>query len=227
MFKLFYILLFPLILVDASFYKNSQFFKKISVYDQFIDIWKSKTLKEPFILDGIKSPLKKDFCRIFCDITDIKFKEYNFHSFLLKKPYLKYDNSFIYVNDYLVGDGRILSYYEQYSLISIPKTTNLIILETDDLKNIPYKDMYLNKKFPIIEFPHISKKQLLKYIDNVILNEKYNDDLLLLNWINYNIQFLNFEKINLLLFELNNMIFNNISIEDIHKNINNIIDNLR
>ena len=82
-------------------------------------------------------------------------------------------------------------------------------------------------RFEIIKFPHIEKKDIIKYIFDIILEYNYKDDLLLLNWIKYDIELLNIEKINMLLFELNDMMINdNVQINDIHKYINFFIDGL-
>jgi hypothetical protein len=89
-----------------------------------------------------------------------------------------------------------------------------------------YKDINLNRRFETIEFPIIKKKDIVRYIYELITYYNYNDELLLLNWINYNIELLNIENINILLFELNNMMIEHNTIEDIHKCINFIIDRL-
>ena len=132
----------------------------------------------------------------------------------------------IYIKDYLVGNGRILNEYEKEFLNSFPMTTNMIILETDNINTIPFKDFYLNKKFKIIDFPKISKKDYIRYIYDIILYYDYNDDLLLLNWDNYSIQLLDFERINMLLYELNLMTNENLNIRDLHFYMNYIINGL-
>lgn len=210
---------------STTIYNKNIFLKKTDFYNQMLQLSKNE-LKEPIILNGNKTPLKKDLCHIICENSNLKFKEFTFNNFLHEKPHLKYNNKLLYVSDYLIGNGRILNNYESMSLIQIPKTSNLIVLEAENINTIPYKDININRRFETIDFPLIEKKEIVRYIHNLILYYNYNDDLLLLNWINYNIEFLNIEKINILLFELNDITNENNTINDIHKSINFIIDGL-
>ena len=222
-----YILFFTYFFITSSttIYNKNIFIKKTDFYNKILQLTKNE-LKEPIILNGNKTPLKKDLCHIICENSTLKFKEFTFDKFLYEKPHLKYNNKLLYISDYLINHGRILNHYESSELIQIPKTTNLIVLEAENINSIPYKDINVNRKFDIIEFPIIEKKEIVRYIHNLILHYNYNDDLLLLNWINYNIELLNIEKINILLFELNDMINENNTINYVHKSINFMIDGL-
>jgi hypothetical protein len=206
--------------------KYNNFIKK-DIYSKLFDIFK-KDFKTPIILDGCKTHLKKDFCKIFCEINNISFKEYTFNSFLLTKPHLLYEYNMLYINDYLIGNGRILNDIENETLRSIPKNNNIIIFESINIDTIPYKDSHINQLFNIIKFPSITKKEIVYYINDIINEYNYDDNLFLLNWLSYDIEELNLEKINMLLFELDLMIKdNNLTIKEIHHMINHIINGLK
>ena len=207
---------------SSSLYKNIDYFQKLNFYNDLKKYYLVKD-KSPVILDGIKTDFKQNTCSIFCDINDIKFKLYSFDNFILKRPHLIYENSMIYVHDYLIGNGRILNEYEKEAMYSLPETSNMVFLQTDNINTIAFKDLYLNKKFKILNFPTISKKEYIRYIYSVINYFKYNDDLLLLNWNYYNIEILDFEKINILLFELNKMLNENLTLKDLHHYMEHII----
>lgn len=209
----------------TTIYNNNIFIKKMDFYNKMLQLSQNE-LKTPIILNGNKTPLKRDLCYIICENSNLKFKEFTFDKFLYENPHLKYDNKLLYISDYLIGNGRILNNFESTSLMHIAKTTNLIVLEVENINSIPYKDININRRFETIEFPIIEKKEIMRYINNLILYYNYNDDLLLLNWMNYNIEILNIEKINILLFELNDMMNENNTIQEIHKYINYIIDGL-
>ena len=177
---------------SSSLYKNIDYFQKLNFYNDLKKYYLVKD-KSPVILDGIKTDFKQNTCSIFCDINDIKFKLYSFDNFILKRPHLIYENSMIYVHDYLIGNGRILNEYEKEAMYSLPETSNMVFLQTDNINTIAFKDLYLN------------------------------DDLLLLNWNYYNIEILDFEKINILLFELNKMLNENLTLKDLHHYMEHII----
>jgi len=201
--------------------KYSKFLKNKSVYNIFNDFLKLD-LKEPIIFDSIKSPLKKDFCKIVSELNDIQFKEYTFDCFIMELPYVNNKNSILYVNDFLIGHGRILNHYEENILLNLGKNSNLIVFQSDDIKSISFKDTNIIRHFPIINFPEINKKEIIQYIYDIITINKYNNDLYNLNWIKYDIEKLDLEKLNILLYELN-ISKNNL---DSNNNINKMIDNL-
>jgi hypothetical protein len=200
---------------SALIYKDIKFFNKLDFFNNLKQYHEIQN-KEPIILNGIKTGLKKNFCTIFCNMNDIQFKAYSFDNFLLKKPHLKYENTMIYVKDYLVGNGRILNEFEKELMYGLKISSNMVILESENIELIPFKDFYLNRNFQIINFPIITKKDYIRYIYDVIIYLKYNDDLLLLNWSNYKIELLDFERINMLLFELDRMLQENLSLTDLH-----------
>lgn len=201
-----------------TFLKNTEIFNSIS---RLIEIKNNELI----ILDGQKTKIKRDYCKMVCDINNFNFKEYTFEDFILNLPYNIHDKTMIYVNNFLIGNGRILNYYEQDKLLNIPKTNNIILLETENLQNISLKDNNLIRKFNILNFPKISKKDIRCYIYDIINKYEYDDNLYLLNWTEYNnIDKLNFEKINILLFEINNLITEKIEFNTIHNEINYMIN---
>jgi hypothetical protein len=208
--------------------KYKSFLKHKNIYNELTTISTDK-LKTPIILNGNKTPFKKDYCKIFSEINNFTFDEYYFDNFIVDMPHLEYNNRILYIHDFLIGHGRIFNDYEKNILNSIiyNKNSNLIILHGDDIDNIPYKDVHLIKKFKTIEFPNIKKTDIIHHISDTILYNKYNDDLFLLNWNKYNIEILDIEGINILLFELNSMFNDKITINDIHKNINYLIEGLK
>jgi hypothetical protein len=200
-------------------------FKNKNIYNTFHQLIKPN-IKEPIILNGNKTPLKKDFCKFISELNDINFKEYRFDRFMLELPHVNYENSILFINDFLIGNGRILNHCEENILLNLNKNTNLIVFQTDNIDSISFKDSKIISRFPIIQFPKITKRELTQYIYDVITFNKYETDLYNLNWINYDIENLDFEKINMLLFELDIMNKNNVSLKEIHNHINSIIDSL-
>jgi len=184
-------------------------------------------IKEPVILNGIKSSYKKTLCVSYSLTNNILFKEYSLNKFIKDVPHLKYENSTIYINDFLIGNGRVFNSYEENLLLSLKKTSNLIVFESENIENIPIKNNKIINNFKILQFPILNKLDLIHYIYDVIYYQKYNDDLFLLNWNQYNLDDLNFEKINILLFELDNMLNNDIEFKIIHNRVNNIIESFK
>jgi hypothetical protein len=139
-----------------------------------------------------------------------------------------YEKTLLYVSDFLVDNGRILKYNEELELLNIPKTSNLVILQSDNIETIPLKDTKLIKKFRILEFPKISRRDILHYIYDMIDYNNYAQDLYILNWNNYkNIENLDFEKLNILLYEIDAMIRDKIDLKIIHQNIDYMINSLK
>ena len=203
--------------------KYPKFMKNKSIYTFFNDLIK-KDMKDPIIFNGKKSPLKMDFCKLVSD--NIQFKEYRFDSFMTELPYVNNKNSLLYINDFLVKHGRILNHYEENILLNLNKNSNLIVLNTDDINTIPFKDSNIIRHFQIIQFPEINKREIIQFIYDTITINNYDTDLYNLNWINYNIEKLDFEKINILVFELDNLYKKNKDFKLLNDNVNNIIDSL-
>jgi hypothetical protein len=226
-------MLLKIILLNYFLLTNSYkftFLKKTEIYNsisKLIEIKNNKLIQnnELFILDGEKTDIKRDYCKMICDINNFNFEEYTFKDFILNLPYNIHDKTMIYVNNFLIGNGRILNSYEQDKLLHIPITNNIILLETENLQNISLKDNNLIRKFNILNFPKITKKDIRCYIYDIINKYNYDDNLYLLNWTEYNnIDKLNLEQINILLFEINNMILEKINFNIIHNQVNYMIN---
>ena len=201
------------------------FLKKDKIYSELTNLIKSESHKT-IILNGDRTPLKKNFCKSLSELNNYNFEEYTFDSFIEKLPFLEKDKTLIYVNDFLIGNGRILNHIEENRLLHIPETSNLVVLQSDNIESIPLKDNVVVRQFNILQFPKLIKKEIIRYIYDIILLYHYNDDLFLLNWNQYDIEKLDFEKINILLFEINRMIENKTNFYYIHNNINSIIESL-
>jgi hypothetical protein len=187
----------------------------------------SKNIKDAVILNGIRTSYKKTLCLSFSNTYNIMFEEFTFQNFIENVPHLKYENSIIYVKDFLIGNGRIFNNYEEYMLMNLKKTSNLILFESENIEAIPIKNNKIINNFRILQFPKLSKLDLIHYIYDLICFHKYNDELFLLNWNEYDLEDLNFEKINILLFELNDMIKSDIDFRKIHYRVNNIIESFK
>jgi hypothetical protein len=92
---------------------------------------------------------------------------------------------------------------------SLYRESNLIIFNTFDIHNIPFKDNNILRLFPVIRFPNIDNNSIMKYISYTILKFGYNPKLYDINWSLYDFSKMNFEKINILLFELDSIIRTN------------------
>jgi hypothetical protein len=219
-------LYFYLIIVKSiTINKYPKFLKNKSIYSIFNDLIKVE-IKEPIILNGVKSSFKKDFCKLMSESNNIPFKEYTFDHFMLDLPHINNKKSLLYINDFLIDHGRILNNYEENILLNLNKNSNLIVLQADNIQTIAFKDSNIIRQFPIINFPEINKKEFVQYIYDLITINKYDNDLYNLNWMNYDIEKLDFEKINILLYELDNLKKKKVDLKYLHNNINNIIYSL-
>ena len=206
--------------------QNINFLKKYNIKDELSNLLYRNDLKA-IILNGEKTTLKKEYCRLFCQINNFKFKRFSYDRFINELPFNKYEKTLLYVDDFLVGNGRILNHYEENILMNIPKTSNLIIFESENIETIPLKDLKLTRYFKILEFPKIIKKDIIIYINDMILFHEYNSEMYMLNWSEYiDIEKLSLEKINILLFEINEMMSVNIKFRIIHNQINTMINEL-
>jgi hypothetical protein len=206
--------------------QNINFLKKYEIKNELSNLLYKNDLKT-VILNGGKTPLKKEYCRLFCQINNFRFKKFSYDKFIHELPFNKYEKTLLYIDDFLVGNGRILNHYEENILKSLPKTSNLIIFESDNIDTIPLKDLNLIRYFKILEFPKITKKDIVNYINDMILFNEYNCEMYMLNWSEYiDIEKLSLEKINILLFEINDMIRENMKFRIIHNKINTMINEL-
>ena len=213
-------LLLPLPTHNIKFLKENRITKEISelMYLHY---------NEAIILNGDKTLLKRDYCKLLCDMNNFNFIEYDFKEFMDKTPYNQYDKTMFYINDFLIDHGRIINFEDETKLLNIPKTSNLLILQTDNLEKIPVKDINLIRKFKILEFPKIDKKEIINYIYNIINYYNYSEDLYIINWNKHkNLEDLNLEKLNILLFEIDTMIKDKVEVHIIHNSIDYLINSL-
>jgi hypothetical protein len=205
---------------------NGSFLKKYNIYSDINKLLK-KEYNNPLILNGDKTLLKRDFCKYMCIMNDFNFKEYNFDNFILDSPYLSEYNTLLYVNDFMIGNGRIFNHYEEEKILHLPQTSNVIILQSDNIENIPFKDNNIVKRYNVLQFPKITKKDIVNYIYEIIEAYNYDTNMYILNWSEYNLEKIELEYLNMLLFEINNMFNNNIQFSTIHKNMNFFIEEFK
>jgi hypothetical protein len=206
--------------------QNIRFFKNKPIYTELTNIINNR-LSSPIIFNGDNTPYKHDFLKLICDENNINMYDYTFDKFIINKPYNTKYNSLIYINDFMINNGRILYEYENEVLLNKNNVlSNIIILESHHIENIPYKDTRFIRKLPLIQFPLIKKKDLIQYINDIIIYNKYNEFLYLIDWVNYDIQKLNLENINKLLEYINILLKDTINIDVINHSINNKITEL-
>jgi hypothetical protein len=220
-----------LILINYIYFINSfkqksfNFLKKNSIYTELNYLFTDKEDKN-IILNGENFFLKKYLCKELCKINKHKFLEYSFNQFICESPHINNDDSLIYIDDFMIKNGRILNDFEEHRILNIPKSNNLIIFQSDNIQKIPFKDDRIIKRFKVLEFPNLEKKDLIHYIYDIIEKYNYDDNLYLLNWSQYNIDKLNIEHINILIFEINNMFYEGKSFNYIHNNLEIIINSM-
>lgn len=181
--------------------KIPSFVKKHNSYRILSNVLDEQS-KIPIILDGKNEAYKKEVCQVISYTKKKQFIEVSYDTFLKEVPFLKYNNSLIYVNDFLIKNGRIFNEYETNLLNGIYNDSNMIVFNSDDLNNIYFKDDSIIKNYQLIKFPQIKKKYILLYIKNIIKKYNYHEYLYSLPWTDICLENLNFEMINMLIFEL-------------------------
>jgi hypothetical protein len=94
------------------------------------------------------------------------------------------------------------------------------------MNEIKFKDYDIIDLYPIYSISSI-KKEFIKYIEYIIEKYNYHKDIKSINWFKYDIDKLNFEKINILLYELNNLINFPNELTNIEYDINELIKSLK
>jgi hypothetical protein len=202
-------------------------FFNIEIYNRLKNLSKY-TLKTPIILNGKNVPYKKDMCKLISLRNNIPFYEFNINDFEYKVCNYLESNSIIYVSDFLIDENIKLHDYEKNILNELCPVKPLIIFNSINIDKI-LQNNFISKKFNIYEFPIIKKTDILKHIHELIEIFNYDDTLYKINWLSYDVESLELEKLNILLYEVNNLlneIKKNKSIDnDIYnKNINNEIN---
>ena len=152
----------------------------------------------------------KDCFEINCYNEKISFTSISYHNFYndLYKP-----KDFIFVEDFMVGYGRTLIDIEKNKIINYNKNSKLI-LQVNDYENLVLKEDEFIKKYKMYNFPKITKRHINNYIFNMIEYYNYHKDLLLINWKKFDIDKLDYHKLEDILFSMHLiMISNNQNIE--------------
>ena len=208
--------------------------KKKDIYRDLSLIIQDKKYDTYIINDSIfnNQCMKKDVTKLVFEDNLINFKEFSFNEYITKKPSLFCRDTIFYINDYLINDGRILN--EEERLTILKKNSNYVFLQANDIDTIPLKDVHFNKKFRMLDFPIILRKDLINYIYELIDYFHYNENLYLVDWESFEINKLNFTDINVLLnkiekyyFRYNTIDLNNINQENLNKYIMTIINILK
>lgn len=208
--------LFYLFFIVSSRIIKFNYFLKQNLINKKLKLYLQQNIKDPIMIIGENSFLKKEYCRYHSFSNNMKFYEYNYTDFIQKIPIQKYDNSMIYLKGCTLKNNINKKYLSMFY-----KSNNAIIFDIDEIKDCD------NVLIPFY-FPKISKVELTNYIYDLIEYHKYHEDLLLLNWNAYDIETLNLPILNVLLKNLNNSIKKeNIPIEKIHYHINSIISSIR
>jgi len=233
-FNILFLILTTFICIECSqmsLPKYTKFLSNRKINNDIQTIFNSE-IKYPFILDGHITPYKNDFMNIMAHRNNYEFMNCNFNDFILKAPFLETKGSVIYVNDFMIGNGRFINEDEKIVINNIPLSSNIIVFESTYIKAIPHKDHRFIEKFNIIDFPMVRKRDVIQYIYDIVKYYSYNDLIYIINWKEYNVENLGCEKINILIYEINLMIKNFISIngnllyvdfEEIENNIKHMI----
>ena len=136
------------------------------------------------------SEWRDDFINLYCKKKNIKLLNLEYDNFMSNK--IKSDHDVLYIKDFLVKDGRILKDNEIDKLLNYNK---LLILGCDQLSTVPLKDRNFLSNFKNLKLDKIEKKEIMHYIYSLIDYYNYNDKLMMINWNKYNINFLNFGKV--------------------------------
>lgn len=166
--------------------------------------------------------LDQDFCidciEYYLLNNNFKYDQLIFDNFLYEKFNNKKD--YIIVEDFMINYGRTLYDDEKYIMNNYDKNPK-IILHVNDYDNIVLKDEQFIKKYEIYNFPYINKNEVLNYIYDLVDFYKYNNKILLINWKKYNIEKLNFQKLENLMYKMHTCINNEKQNVDLYKIIDN------
>jgi hypothetical protein len=164
-----------------------------------------KGSKTPIIVDSLNISFKKDIIEYTAFLNKKTYVESCYEHLINNVPHLRFSNSVIYVPDFLIKHGRIFNEYEKNFLKSINTNSNLVIFGSENLKDIVFKDDEINNLYKIIDFPKIYRKDIIFHIFDMIEINKYDQYLFTLPWSEIEVEKLNFEMINILLYELDSI----------------------
>jgi len=200
-----FIIIFPFLtraFSMSSFQSPVKFPSYLKKHPSVRDLTKviAKGSKIPILLDG--KSFKEEIAQHITYSLKKKYVTLKYDSFIKSVPHLKTSGSVIYVPDFLVLHGRIFNEYETMFMKTLSGNSNLIILGSENLKLVPFKDNEMNKFFHIIKVPNIYRKHFVLHIKNIITKNGYDEYLLTLPWENTPLETLSFEMINMLVYEL-------------------------
>ena len=154
--------------------------------------------------------LSKDWCKNcfkgYFNNENINLDIISYNDFFNDKYNKKKD--IILVDDFMINYGRTLTLIEKNKINKYNKNTN-IILNINDYDELVLKDDEFINKYKMYEFPNISKRQINNYIFELIEYYNYHDKLLLINWKRFDIEKLNFEIIEDLIFDIHMLMMTN------------------
>ena len=178
-------------------------FLNIDVYNKLKNLSKY-TLKTPIILNGKNLSYKKDICKIISTNNNIPFYDFTINDLENKIfNYLEY-NSIIYISDFLIDENIKLDDFKKKVLNELYPVKPLIVFNSINIDKILQNNLIITK-FNIYEFPIIKKTDILKHIHELIEIFKYDNSLFQINWLSYDIESLNLENLNILLYEVNDL----------------------
>jgi len=246
MFNILFLIVFFSILINtlvlsafASNVKMPTFVKKHPSFKSLASVIKNG-LEFPVLLDG-KPSLTQE---VLEQITNLEGKEYiliPYDEFVLSVPHLKNSGAVIYVPDFLIRHGRIFNEYETMFMKTLSGNPNTIVLGSENVDKIPFKDVEMNKYFNVIKMPDICRKHIVLHVQNMIVQNGYDEYLITLPWKDAPLENLTFELINMLLFELSTiraeyssalftldtLVSNINNLKDLRKILNNEINYLK
>lgn len=139
-----------------------------------------------------------DCLKSYFSNENIDYDVINYSNFINNN---KQKSEFIIVPDFMINYGRIITLTEIEKINKYNYYSN-IIFHINDYENLVLKDDSFIKKYKMYNFPYISKYHINNYIYNLIDYYKYDNYLQLINWNKYNIEKLDFSKIEDLLYKL-------------------------
>lgn len=141
----------------------------------------------------------KDCLNIECSLENIDFESVNYDNFFNKTT--NFSRNIIFVEDFMINYGRIIS-NDDKKLIDEYNLHSKINLQINDYNNIVLKDDSYIRKYIMYDFPYIDKRLVYSYISQLIDYYDYNSELHLIHWQYYDIEKLNFKKIEDLIYDL-------------------------
>jgi hypothetical protein len=159
----------------------------------------------PIILDSPDLSFKKDIVEYVAFSNRMPYIETNYEDLINHVPHLRFSNSMIYVPDFIIKHGRIFNEYEKMFFKSLNTNSNILFFGTSNLKNIVFKDEEIIDLYKIIEIPKVHRKDIIFHIFDIIEINQYDKYLFTLPWSEIEVEKLNFEMINILLYELDSI----------------------